>query len=501
MRFGTRALPSLLFIGLLLCAAPAQASVESELAFHRGVAAYGAGQLDESRSQFERVLAADPNDTAAIHYLGLIAQAEGDPEEAIELYRRALALTPDDTDLRFDLGTALLDAGRTQEAREAFAEVLTREPDRARAVFFTGVVEYREGNYAEALAHFEKAEQLDPELVRETRYYSGLALSYLGNYSEAAGAFGFVEGQSPLDPLGRSASALRKQVTPPPPDRRWSLAATAGVQWDSNPTVVGEFANENGDVASVFLLRGSYRLFDSERIALDAGYDGYVSLYGDEHDFNLQSHLGWTSVTARADPVRFNLRYDFSYTWVDLNDSFRALNRLTPSMAINMGDWGISQIFYQFQHAEFFRPDLTLTQAALDADGRQNSVGAAHFYFLDGPIHYVRIGGLWDTYDSDGPEFDYDGWELGTGIEFELPWQILGTGEYRYGRRDYDNQSFFEPNTRRNDRVNYVSLEFSRPLIGNMDVSVVGSYRDQHSNVGVYDYDRAIGGVFFTYGF
>ena len=134
----------------LLAASPPVASVESELAFHRGVVAFGRGQLEEAREQFQIVLAEDPADAAAIHYLGLIADAEGKQDEAIELFRRALALTPEDADLRFDLGTTLLEAGRNQEALEVFEEVLEREPDRARAHLFAGIAEYRLRDYAAA---------------------------------------------------------------------------------------------------------------------------------------------------------------------------------------------------------------------------------------------------------------------------------------------------------------------------------------------------------------
>ena len=66
-----------------VAAAPARASVQSELAFHRGVVAYGDGRMAEARGAFEQVLAEDPEDTSALHYLGLIAQAEGDFDAAI----------------------------------------------------------------------------------------------------------------------------------------------------------------------------------------------------------------------------------------------------------------------------------------------------------------------------------------------------------------------------------------------------------------------------------
>ena len=56
---------SRLLAPVFLCAmvaAAANASVQSELAFHRGVVAYGEDRLDEAKRQFERVLAEDAED-------------------------------------------------------------------------------------------------------------------------------------------------------------------------------------------------------------------------------------------------------------------------------------------------------------------------------------------------------------------------------------------------------------------------------------------------------
>jgi len=123
---------------ILMATSPVGASVASELAFHQGVVAYEQGQLAEAQEQFEIVLASDPEDATAIHYLGLIADDQGRKDEAIQLFRRAIALAPDDADLQFDLGAALLEAGRNQEALETFEGVLEREPDRARAISTPG---------------------------------------------------------------------------------------------------------------------------------------------------------------------------------------------------------------------------------------------------------------------------------------------------------------------------------------------------------------------------
>ena len=129
--------------------------MQSEIAFHQGVVAYGKGEFDAAQAAFEAVLAEDAEDTAAIHYLGLIAAERGDFEAAIARYRSALALDPDDVDFRFDLGSALLESGQTAEARGEFDRVLAAEPDRARAQLFAGIGAYRAGAYRDSLPYPE----------------------------------------------------------------------------------------------------------------------------------------------------------------------------------------------------------------------------------------------------------------------------------------------------------------------------------------------------------
>jgi tetratricopeptide (TPR) repeat protein len=333
----------------LLAASPVVGSVESELAFHRGVVAFGEGALDVAREQFQIVLAGDPEDVAAIHYLGLIADAEGKPDEAIALFQRALAITPDDTDLRFDLGSALLNAGRNQEAMEAFEEVLAREPDHARAHLFAGIAQYRLREYSAAIPHLEKAAELDPDLNREASYYSGLTLAYQGDFSAAAGALGVVERQSPAHPLGRSASELRDQLRPGAPERRWALEITSGIEFDTNPTLVGSGlpVTDDEDFRALLRVRAAYRIYDSEHFRFRAGYDGYVSVHEDYGEVDLFTNVGWATGSVRLEPVHFNLRYDFAYTKLDLNQKYQRVHRVTPSITVAEARRGLTELFYQ----------------------------------------------------------------------------------------------------------------------------------------------------------
>ena len=74
--------------GVMFQAALATASVESELAFHQGVAAYGEGRLDEARARFERVVEEAPDDAAALQYLNLISTHVTD--EGVENLQQSL---------------------------------------------------------------------------------------------------------------------------------------------------------------------------------------------------------------------------------------------------------------------------------------------------------------------------------------------------------------------------------------------------------------------------
>jgi tetratricopeptide (TPR) repeat protein len=482
---------------LALVVAPAHASIESELAFHRGVAAYGEGRLTEARAEFEKVLAADPEDVAAHHYLGLIAQAQGTPALAVEHYRRALERAPDDLELRYDLGTALLEMREPAQALEHFEQVLARKPDHARAHLFAGIAEYRLRQHARAIEHLDEAVRLDPSLTAQASYYTGLAQAFLGDYPAATHALSAVEDVSPTSPLGTSAKQLREQLTPALP-RPWSLDVTTGMEWDSNPFVVGEDQTASQDFRGILRVRGSYAFVRTEQLELRAGYEGYGSLHVDESEVDLQSHLGFLTASSEFGPLRLGLRYDFSHTDIDLDESFRRLHRLTPSITMSEGELGVTQLYYQYQDVDFLFDNV---DPYIDRDGQEHVVGANQFVFLGDPVRYIWVGALFDHFDPAGPEFAYDGYELVAGVQVRLPWKLTFTADYRYLRRDFRNESFFSDpqfSTERDDKGSRVTAELVRPVNEHLEVSLAGSWWDNDSNVPTFDYYRTVIGAYVT---
>lgn len=509
MQFGTRAgrLVAVLALSVLVSVAvfgTAAASVRSELAFHRGVVAYGENQLDEAKRQFEVVLSDDPEDTVALHYLALVAQKAGDVSAALALYDRALALDPEDPDIVLDRGIALMDAGRLPEARQAFSQVIEMEPDRARAHLFAGIAAYRAGDYETATPSFERAGALDSSLLDEARYYTGLSDVFLGNLEAAALAFGDAAQQSPLSPLGQSAQNFRQQLAAlPQAERSWQASVTTGMEFDSNPLIFGDTPlspSPDSDWRGVLRTRGSYRVIQREGATLTAGYDGFWSFHVEENVVNLQTHSPWLSAGYSVGPVRLGLRYDYAFTFLDTTEPFRHLHRVTPSASIREGDWGASYLYYQFHYQDFLRN--LLVPATFDRDGTRHMVGFNQLFFLPAPFTYVRSGVLGDRLRTDGTEWEYDGIEATFGAGYDFDYDISLGWLYRFWYRDYENPSALSATLeKRNEYRHILTIDIAKAITEHWEVSLGGAFHWNRSNVGFYQFDRQVGGSYVTYRF
>jgi tetratricopeptide (TPR) repeat protein len=494
---------------VLLAASPALASVELELAFHRGVLAYGEERFDEARAQFEKVLAEDPEDTTALRYLGLIAQARGEHDAAVGYYERALDLDPEDAEVQLDLGVALLDAGRLTQARAAFGRAIALAPDSGPAQLFAGIAAYRANAFAEAVPHFERAAELDASLRDDARYYTGLCQALNGNIEAATAALGAVEEEAPLTPLARSAQNLREQLAPRPEHRRWFASLTAGMEWDDNPLIAGTNAvgvpvpSNDPDWRGVVRPHGWYRFLDTSGFSMTGGYDGYLGLQIDETEVDLQVHNPWIAAGYDIGALGLGLRVDYSYTLNDLTDPFRHLVRATPTLSYRAADWSLTQAFYQFSWKDYLVGATSGTP--LDRDGQRNVWGLNQFFFLPAPFTYVRMGAYGDFNQSDGNEWSYSGMEANFGVTYDFDWDIALSWLYRFQYRSYDHPSLFSspaPFTQqRTDYTHYLTAELAKGLTEHWVLSVGGAFTWASSNVDFYDYSRHIVGTYVTYRF
>ncbi len=524
LRRANRAVPSIALafglLGLLGTAVPgaALASVESELAYHRGVVAYGEGDLEAARAHFEAVLAADPSDASALQYLGLIAAKEGDPDGAIDQFRRAVSANPEDADIRFTLGVALLHRDRAAEAAEEFDRVLAVEPDNAQAEFYGGVSDYRQQRFPETVQHMKSAIALDPSLRLQGRYYIGLAEVFMGNLEASTAALSEAASMSPSDPLAIAAASISERIQPE--ERWWGIDLTSGIEFDSNPTFVGrsvtlsivegdEFSEielkRKEDVLGVFSIDTYYDLLDMEFVTLRAGYSGFVSLHDRADEVDQVTHLGWADLGLHYGDFRLGTRFDASTTDLDLDADYLEMRRVSPSLTYANSEWGVTQLLYQY-HDLAYRFDTTDVEE-FDADGTLHDVSLSQFIYLPAPFTYARAGVGYQRQRTDGTEFEYDGVVVSVGAGVELPFDARGGILVQYFHRDYRNEH--TPTTafptggdprKRDDDIARLKLDLTVPFAQYWEVALRGAFTFIDSNIeDIYDYNRHVVGTYVTF--
>lgn len=181
-----------------------------------------AGRLDEAQELYRRVLEAEPNDSTALHLLGVIAHRQGeldnaegliraaihqDPhyaeaynnlgnllrdkgqmDEALAAHRAALEINSGDCEIYFSLGATYQACGRPNESCEAYLQALSLDPSYAVAWMNLGNALAGLGRHEEALTCIRKALEIQPDSA-EAHYNLARLLQQRGEYEAAAGHY------------------------------------------------------------------------------------------------------------------------------------------------------------------------------------------------------------------------------------------------------------------------------------------------------------------------
>ena len=107
--------------------APEPAVPDTDEWFHRAL------ELEETdpaqaRAAYERIVEADPENSAAWINLGRLLHEQDATDEAENVYRRAIEQCGADPVLMFNLGVLMEDLGRPQQALEAYQSAITEDP-------------------------------------------------------------------------------------------------------------------------------------------------------------------------------------------------------------------------------------------------------------------------------------------------------------------------------------------------------------------------------------
>ena len=152
-----------------------------------GIARHRAGDLEGAAWCYQRILAFEPNQVDALHFLGLLEHQRGHSERALELMNRSIELLPDHPDFYSNRGNVHKLLGRLVEAEHDYRQVLRLAPEHTNALNNLGTVLRERGEFESAVEQYRKAIALDPAHA-DAHQNLGNALGSLNHFDEALDA-------------------------------------------------------------------------------------------------------------------------------------------------------------------------------------------------------------------------------------------------------------------------------------------------------------------------
>jgi tetratricopeptide (TPR) repeat protein len=160
----------------------------SDEALQTALAHHQAGRLPEAELLYRQILAAEPSNARAWHFLGMLAYQAGQLEVAVQHIGRSLELQPDDPQAFNNLGMAHHAQKRLEEAMAFYRRALNLKSDFIEAHNNLGNALQEQRRVEEAIACYRRALQLQPNFA-EAHHNLGNAFKALSDPENAKAAY------------------------------------------------------------------------------------------------------------------------------------------------------------------------------------------------------------------------------------------------------------------------------------------------------------------------
>jgi tetratricopeptide (TPR) repeat protein len=171
-----------------------------------------AGQFAEAEGLYRQILSREPQNSDALHLLGLLAYQAGHRDDALKLVQAAIQIRGDRADYFSHLGVILLSLGRINESIGALRRAKSLSPYDPALLTNLGMALAEGELYPEAIAAYSDAIRLNPNLPH-ARMNLGLAQLLTGDFAHGWDNF-----------------ESRLALLPSPPSAKFSQP-----QWDGKP--------------------------------------------------------------------------------------------------------------------------------------------------------------------------------------------------------------------------------------------------------------------------
>jgi hypothetical protein len=413
-------------------------------------------------------------------------------------------------------------------ARTALEAARSESAGDAQFELYDGLVLLGESKRKEALAALERSRAADASRVEPVAsYYEGVAASGEGERQRARTALERVAASDPGGPWGSQAQRQIDRMGRGLQSDGW-LAASVGVEWDSNAVLQGEGValpddlDHEEDTRFVWRANGGIEAFRT----LDWSGGGMLTYSGSAHDDvdQFDTHYPVASLWIDrhlSENTTAHLQYDAGYAFVD-SESWLTSHNLGPALHHDWGNGQHSKLYgrayvYEFRFDRTIdastppRPistngfDTATEGAYRDRDGHGTAVGAEHVVPVKGLDSLVRGGFELLRYSARGGEYSHRAAETWIGTFTKLPAEFALTLRGGFIYLPYNHStSFVDPDApglegkTRRDHVKYVEIGLERPISTRTSAEVRWRAVDSASNVDVFDYERSIVGAYLN---
>jgi protein O-GlcNAc transferase len=143
----------------------------------RGIHEHQRGRIIDAERFYRRVLTIDPNQTDALHLMGVVHSQNGHHAQAARLIGRAIQNNPIVGMFHNSLGNALKNQGQLEEAAESYRQALQLDPDLGEAHFNLATILATQSQWELAEKHCQTAHRLLPHSVEICNLLASLSLS------------------------------------------------------------------------------------------------------------------------------------------------------------------------------------------------------------------------------------------------------------------------------------------------------------------------------------
>jgi tetratricopeptide (TPR) repeat protein len=477
--------------------------------------AHAAVDLEQSLASLRELAARHPNDPDYSWAVANALEATGRDSEAAQHMRAHLKRWPERPRSGWrSLGRCEYRAARFGPARDALQTAVARDPRDVEARLYLGLALRALGERHRAEEQLEMVAELDPELAADALLLAGISHLQNGDEREGRALLDRVVALSPNSDSAREARALAQRDESGPSSLR--LEGFTSFQYDSNATQEGGSDQPGAGSADPDFFSGvgarlTWRptlLGESRPLELTALYDRYD--YVELTEFSQQRALGggaWTQPLGK----RAALRLAGNGAIYLLDDTLNLVRgQLLPTLFLDLG--GRRGVLRMYGVGEMLEYDEDVPLDSLDRSGWEYGGGAEHQWFFGGehPRGFFAWGGRFDRHAGSNDRdllgfanaYDRDRWRASTRAQLDLPFDISAYADFfvdteRYHHRNVVDAVSEEPTSpdKRRDLVLTSSLSLRRKLVGPFDLELIAGYEDRDSNVDLYAYRRATGGI------